>query len=88
MKFELSAKALEWQEDQQSANDGWAEWYDRRMGFGITFDPSEPEETRYCASWGEGDAEHFSTLEGAQAWCQQQANAWVCSCAHINVIAA
>ena len=87
MKYELSAKTLEWQEDQIHA-DGGKEWYDRRMGFGVTFDPSEPEEERYCAAWGEGNSAHFPTLEQAQAWCQQWADDWVRSAAQVREVEA
>ncbi len=57
--------------------DGSQEWSEREMGFYVGFDPEEPEEDRYMASWGEGDPETFPTLDEAQQWCQNEADEWV-----------
>lgn len=66
----LTARALEW-----DAHGSGEQWTDQHHDFSVMLEPDE--DLPYCATWGEGDTERFSTLEQAQAWCQAQINAWV-----------
>lgn len=68
----ISAKPLKWENDN-------FEWYDENgCGFFIRWDPLEPDtELQYSAAWGEGEDEHFGSLEDAQAWCQRTIDSWV-----------
>lgn len=72
----LAAKPLKWSVEHSSPS-GYREYSEGSMGFHITRDPSEERDCRYCAAWGEGDAEHFPTLKEAKAWCQDQADAFI-----------
>lgn len=66
---ELSGRPLEWEMTHADM------WTDKHHGFCILIEPDEAD--AYSASWGEGDAEQFKTLELAMAWCQRQLDAWV-----------
>ena len=65
----VRAKSLSWSHTYVD------QWIDDDFGFSITHEPEE--EKQYHAAWGEDDAEEFSTLEEAQAWCQSEMDAWV-----------
>ena len=69
---QLKARPLEWHK-----SDRIPEWTDDRMGFHIGLHDDLPANRQYVAAWGEGDAEHFATLDDAKEWCQEQADAWV-----------
>ncbi|MFM7008394.1 MAG: hypothetical protein ACKO0Z_03560 [Betaproteobacteria bacterium] len=72
MDLTITAKPIQWEEA------GNGEWLDREYGFSISYDPdSLPELPPYVACWGESDEDFFSTLEEAQAWCQDTINAYV-----------
>ena len=79
MNIEITAKPLEWKPEAPNLN-GWREWQESRMGFSIYFDPEEPTHLQFCASWGEGDSEHFGSLDEAKEWCQDLASGWVRDC--------
>lgn len=66
----FSARPLEW-----DLHESGEQWTDKHHGFCILIEPEEAD--AYCASWGEGDAEQFKTLEQAMAWCQRELDAWV-----------
>jgi NTP pyrophosphatase (non-canonical NTP hydrolase) len=66
----ISAKQIRWTPDGDSAWTG-------SMGFHIEFDAEEPPESRFTASWGEGDSEVFPTIDEARAWCQAMADGWI-----------
>jgi hypothetical protein len=82
MGITVSAKPIQWEESAPYP-DGVTEWTEDQYGFHIRHDPSEDDDYRYAAAWGEGDTEHFGTLEEAQAWCQSEIDGWV---AHVSVI--
>ncbi len=65
----FSARPLEWGDDTYTG-----QWV-AQHGFCIIHEPGSA--APYSASWGEGDAEEFATLEDAKAWCQQELDAWV-----------
>lgn len=71
----LRARPLEWEPDGEpsASHDAWCA---KHMGFIIIFDGHMPEGKQFEASWGD-DAERFGTLEAAEQWCQDQADAWV-----------
>jgi len=70
--YAISAKLITW---EPTANE--QQWDDRRYGFSITYDPGEADDYKYYASWGEGPEDSFATLEEAQQWCQNLADALV-----------
>jgi hypothetical protein len=82
MGITVSAKPIQWEESAPYP-DGVTEWTEDQYGFHIRHDPSEDDDYRYAAAWGEGDTEHFGSIEEAQAWCQSEIDGWV---AHICVI--
>lgn len=55
----------------------WQEWTESSYGFHIEFRPEDDAELPYQASWGEGDAESFATVDEAKQWCQDHINAWM-----------
>lgn len=88
MEIQISAKPLQWAEEQAHPTDGWQEWSEPMMGFRIEFEPKEEPDMRYLATWGEGDSCAHATLDEAKKWCQEQADGWVRDCAQAAVIAA
>lgn len=65
----ITARPLVWDQDSSAL------WTDQHHGFSIMEEPGD--ELPFCAAWGEGDAEQFSSLEQAKAWCQEQIDGWV-----------
>lgn len=65
----ISARACEWSQDYS------VQWTDRHYGFSIIED--QDDELPFAATWGEGDAAEFATLEEAKAWCQSQVDGWI-----------
>ena len=65
----ISARACEWSQDYSD------QWTDQHYGFSIIED--QDDELPFAATWGEGDAAEFATLEEAKAWCQSQVDGWI-----------
>jgi hypothetical protein len=78
----VRAKPILWNQSDVYP-DGVTEWTEGEYGFYVRHDPSEDDGYQYHAAWGEGDTEHFGTLEEAKAWCQSEIDGWV---AHVCVI--
>ena len=87
MQIELTAKPLQFNTDGPTVN-GYCEYTDSLMGFHIAYDPEEQPDYQFAAEWGEGETQHFRTLEEAQAWCQAEADGWIKDCGQATVIAA
>lgn len=73
----IKAKKIKWEESKFESNPGYSEFYDDAYGFHITEDPGKNPDDRFYAAWGEGDGEHFETLELAKEWCQQEIDTWI-----------
>lgn len=71
----IKAKPIEWAEISPKPCE---QWYDSRYGFSIVYYPYEDDpNSRYQASWGEGDTSDFANLEEAKQWCQDEVDSWV-----------
>lgn len=78
----VSAKPLEWAETTPPG-----QWDDNLYGFSIILEQDLDSSLQYHANWGEGPEATFATLEAAQQWCQEQADALIHNWAVVKLVA-
>lgn len=79
----VRAKPLEWEQDGYDSQ----QWTDKHHGFYIMHRPEEDPGWQWFAAWGEGDEDHFDSLEEAKAWCQRQIDRWCEQWVQVNAAA-
>jgi len=81
MQIAITVKPCDWEEYSGTSS---VEYFDSRYGCYITEDDNEEPECRFYAAWGESDGEHFSTLEDAKSYCQEEVGNFISSALMIS----